>query len=88
MNYTKGEWKQGKTHTDVVYAEDEIAKIAQCYGNAGATAEANAHLISLAPRMYKALKELVERIDKGLALGEKLDVSPAREVLAQAESKD
>ena len=39
------------------------------------------------PDMYEALKNLVYRIDGGLALGEKLDVLPAREALTKAEGK-
>uniref|UniRef100_A0A6H1ZFR2 Uncharacterized protein n=1 Tax=viral metagenome TaxID=1070528 RepID=A0A6H1ZFR2_9ZZZZ len=37
--------------------------------------------------MYEALKNLVKRIDGGLALGEKLDVLPARDALAKAEGR-
>jgi hypothetical protein len=38
--------------------------------------------------MYEALKNLIERIDKGLALGETADLSPARNALAKAEGKE
>ena len=48
---------------------------------------ANAHLIACSPRMYEALKNLVERHEQGLALGEALDLSPARQALAEAEGR-
>lgn len=35
--------------------------------------------------LYKALKNLVTRIEKGLSLGEKLDLDPARIALAEYE---
>jgi hypothetical protein len=35
--------------------------------------------------LFYALKNLVERIDDGVALGEKLDVKPAREVIRKIE---
>ena len=38
--------------------------------------------------MYEALKNLVQRIDEGLALGERLDVLPAREALNKAGGKE
>jgi hypothetical protein len=38
-----------------------------------------------APDMYEALKNLVNRVDRGLALGEKLDIEPARQAIAKAE---
>ena len=37
--------------------------------------------------LWEALKNIVERIDKGLALGEKLDIEPARKALAKVECK-
>ena len=40
-------------------------------------------LISI-PYCHKELTNLVERIDKGLALGEQLDLTPARQALAKA----
>jgi hypothetical protein len=43
--------------------------------------------LKAAPDMYEALINLVYRIDGGLALGEKLDVSPARIALTKAEGK-
>ncbi len=36
-------------------------------------------------KLYEALKNLVERIDEGVALGEKLDIEPARKVLNRVE---
>lgn len=33
--------------------------------------------------MWEALRNLVRRLDEGLALGEKLDIEPARKVLAK-----
>ena len=47
---------------------------------------ANANLIASAPDMYEALKNLVERIDEGLALGEELDIAPARQALSKADN--
>ena len=38
--------------------------------------------------MYEALKNMVERHEQGLALGEELDLRPAREALAQVERKE
>lgn len=35
--------------------------------------------------LYWILKNLVERLDKGLALGEALDLQPARKVLKKIE---
>jgi hypothetical protein len=43
------------------------------------------HKEANAPELYEALKNLIERIDNGVALGEKLDVEPARKALAHAE---
>jgi hypothetical protein len=40
-----------------------------------------------APEMYQALKNIVERIEQGLALGENLEVLPARKALTKAEGK-
>lgn len=37
--------------------------------------------------LYNALSNLVERIDQGLALGEKLDLEPARKALAKVKGK-
>uniref|UniRef100_A0A6M3JDP6 Uncharacterized protein n=1 Tax=viral metagenome TaxID=1070528 RepID=A0A6M3JDP6_9ZZZZ len=36
--------------------------------------------------LLAVLRNLVERIDNGLALGEKLDVEPARKVLSKIEN--
>lgn len=41
-----------------------------------------------APVMLEALKNLVSRIDEGLAIGEALDLKPAREAIAEAGEKD
>lgn len=49
---------------------------------------ANAHLIAAAPTFYQALKDIVERHEQGLALGETLELEPAREALAKAEEED
>ena len=37
--------------------------------------------------LYEALKNIVERHEQGLALGEQLDLMPAREALAKVEGK-
>ena len=37
--------------------------------------------------MYKALKAIVERHEQGLALGEELELEPARQALQKAEGK-
>jgi len=37
--------------------------------------------------LYEALKAIVERTEQGLALGEKLDLEPARQALAKVEGK-
>lgn len=36
--------------------------------------------------LRKALRDLVDRIDQGLAQGEKIDMEPARKALARVES--
>lgn len=38
--------------------------------------------------MYEALRNLVKRIDDGVALGEALDILPARLAIAKAEGKE
>ncbi len=45
-------------------------------------------LCKSAPDLYENLKNLVSRIDQGLALGQELDLKPAREALAEAEGND
>jgi hypothetical protein len=40
-----------------------------------------------APDMYEALKVIIERLDKGLALGETLELSTARKALSKAEGR-
>jgi len=37
--------------------------------------------------LYEALENLVERIDEGLALGERVDIEPARKALAKVEGE-
>ena len=41
-------------------------------------------LHAAAEDMYEALENLVNRIDEGLALGESLDIMPARKALKKA----
>ena len=81
MEYTKGEWKAKKNalgtwtiHTDL----EHIGQIDRHY---------NANLIAAAPDCHRELANLVERIDRGLAIGEVLDLKPARQALAKAEDK-
>lgn len=60
MNYTKGEWK---AHGIVIVDKDgfEIATVQTKH--AEGEAKANTNLISAAPEMYEALKQIVTRIE-------------------------
>lgn len=90
MNYTKGEWTtykdtltQHATHIEVKHTghEKQYIEVAYVYH------EDDARLISASPDMYEALKNLIYRIDEGLALGSELDIEPARKAIAKAEGK-
>jgi len=63
MNYTKGEWKIYKVPAAFLINTDNMENIASCSN------QANAHLISAAPDMYEACKEMLEelKITKGAA---------------------
>ena len=62
MEYTKGEWKltQVASGTITVHADNFTIARLECYGPAQRLQEtmANAHLISAAPDMCEALKEM------------------------------
>jgi len=77
--YTKGEWKVSHNkhgwHCDV----DGVGRVCMI------DTEANANLIAATPDLYKALKNIVERHERGLALGEELDLEPARKAITRAE---
>ena len=66
-----------------------ICKVLQQYRTFWQLIPYCSHFVSkaAAPAMYEALRNLTERIDTGLALGEKLDITPARQALALANSK-
>ena len=66
-----------------VWDKDEL--VCMVDGEDASIVIANARLIAASPLLYEALKDLVERIDEGLALGEKLDISPARQALSKVE---
>jgi hypothetical protein len=89
--WTKGEWKVDLESGEITVndsmvlgtifgADDYLC----CEEDISEECKANAQLIASAPKLYEALENLVNRIDKGLALGEKLDVEPARKALAKA----
>ena len=64
MEYTKGEWKyrKGLEDLDIITGESTV-----CYlPNDVPGCEANAQLISMAPRMYEALKDMVDPDDCSL----------------------
>ena len=69
MNYTKGEWKRLKENPTVIIAQFQtggVKQIAKIYESVVySTNEANAYLISAAPEMYEALKDLQKAIENG-----------------------
>ena len=83
---TKGEWYVERNKT-CVYAYDPIVPvfIADCgqHGNA----EANARLIAQAPRMYEALKELMERFNGGVRFPLQSTCDKANKAIAGVEEK-
>jgi len=83
--YTNGEWKQGKRHTDTVYAADENTRIATCFSP---NSEANARLIASAPLQNKALIWVAEWLGIREPDGEKPNradvVRAVNEALAKA----
>lgn len=90
MDYTKGEWRH-LYHAPGNTLQHGLAGYSIQTGKAAVafniSKSADAFLIAAAPDMYEALKVLVDRIDQGLALGEALDIYPARQALAKAEGK-
>jgi len=87
---TKGEWEVARdttynTHTFVIGGDGRVVANTYFYWRKEVECEANAHLIAAAPDMYETLKSIIERLEKGLSLGEKLELQPAREALAKAE---
>ena len=98
MEYTKGEWRAERVATQIGHAW-KIEPIHACIyvdqqyiphdlqNKASLQAEANTHLITASPDIYEALKNIVERHEQGLALGEKMDLTPARKALAKTEGK-
>ena len=87
MNYTKGEWKQGKRHTDTVYMADENTRIATCFSP---NSEANAQLIASAPALYEALKRIKRNCFKdkrGAYWIGRVDMANAEQALASVEGK-
>ena len=92
MNYTKGGWiaDNGDSELWGIFQKEDSKAIAYLCEPSGkllreSEAEANAHLIASAPSLHKELSNLVSRIEQGLALGEKLDLAPARQALAKVE---
>lgn len=89
MEHTKGEW------TSISYCVVSGGKyISDCHPFVKKMArptlieaKANAQLIAAAPDCHRELGNLVSRIEQGLALGEKLDLEPARKALAKAEGR-
>lgn len=79
--FTKGEWKV-EVHQDHTTVEADYFTVCADVSND------DANLIAAAPAMYKTLKVIVERHEQGLALGEKLELEPARQALAKVEGKD
>ena len=79
--FTKGEWT---TRIGFIDCGDKV--IADTFSGrkiSVAESRANAQLIASAPDLYENLKNLVSRIDQGLALGQELDLKPAREALSR-----
>jgi hypothetical protein len=86
MNYTKGEWRVGYKNwglEPVVIIGDDVnpAVIASC--SMGIEGGVNARLISAAPDMYEALKEIFESRELPIALA-----NMAMEALSKAEDKE
>lgn len=98
MEYTKGEWrvdyKGSIGHIKAILGDitPTVCRYSPPPNCATYIPEgerlANAQLISAAPDCYKELTNLITRIEQGLALGEKLDLEPARKALAKAEGKE
>ena len=86
--YTKGEWIADGCN--VLCEDGTVAVVYDPFDSPHTTdtAKANAHLIAAAPEIYEALANIVQRLDKGLALGETLEMKPARRALAKAEGKE
>ena len=100
MNYTKGEWKVQHYNKNKLYVISDYSQIAQMLytetrGMVGTPEqrEANAHLISAAPEMYKALKTVREQVANFLypkvkLLSSKELIVLMDKALAKAEGKE
>lgn len=60
MNHTPGPWKVGKAHTDVIYCDNQMTRIAFCYADTVDNYEANAKLIAAAPDLLEACRAMVD----------------------------
>ena len=98
MKSTPGPWKVGKNHpkwplVDVCHVDaEEGQEVCTIYGPSPEEAEANARLISAAPELLDALKDLV---DAAFESGSSEKVDPdgelfyaAKQAIARAEGKD
>ena len=86
MNYSKGNWESQMSITGervIVVENDDTGIEFICSG----VRYWNKDLICAAPLLYEALKAIVERVEQGLALGEALEIEPARKALMKAEGK-
>ena len=89
MEYTKGEWKQQVASNDNRIVMCGIYNIAQVNGRAHKEeTEANARLISAAPNLYEALKELAYIMEGVIeapdaAQLDSFTLQPARQALAK-----
>lgn len=85
MDWTKGEWKLHKTQYGeyVIKSDKSPIPIAQIFDQAELTNEmlVNANLLVTAPKLYQALKDLVNLVEIGVY------AEQGRKALAQAEGK-
>jgi len=86
MNYTKGEWITIKSEIGYTVVELQNKNlVCNCYN------EANAHLISAAPEMYEALKDLMFQFAVAVEQPHSVDTriyNQAEQALAKAEGRE
>ena len=89
MNHTKGEWERGG---QVIYKKDGKSIIATVnYIGMEEEGKANANLIAAAPKLYEALKELVQLVEdmnRGDYNMDSYTLQPAKQALAKAEGRE
>jgi len=86
MKYTKGEWRVevGYSSMWVMEGAEVIAEMADSLESHGIKidSEANAHLISAAPRMYEGIKEALNILDGKLLVVTNEDLDKLKQIKA------